>query len=102
MFLFNNKPERTCQICINNDLVNNNNNNNTHVNEVRVLFNCNRYAQLRNVWIEKLTLPIDYLLLNSYEKLDVVLNHAENVKLTSQFLINMMDLRSKILFNLEK
>ena len=51
--------------------------------------------------IEKLTLPIDYKLLNSYEKLDVVLNHAENVKFTSQFLINVMDLRSNILFHLE-
>ena len=60
------------------------------------------YAQLRNMRIEKLTVPIDYKLLNSYEKLDVVLNHAENVKFTSQFLINVMDLGSKILFNLEK
>ena len=69
--------ERTCQICTNNDISNNEHVNEVE-NEVHVLFNCNRYAQLRNMWIEKLTLPIDYRLLNSYEKLYVVLNHAEN------------------------
>jgi hypothetical protein len=50
--------ERTCQICIKNDIINNEHVNEVE-NEVHVLFNCNRYAQLRNMWIEKLTLPID-------------------------------------------
>ena len=87
--------ERTCQVCVNN--VNDYEHANEVESEIHLLFNCNRYDDLRKSWLENLTLSIDYRLLNFYEKLDLVLNHPENVKLTAQFLINALDLRSKIL-----
>ena len=68
--------------------------------EIHLLFNCNRYNYIRIKWFEKLTLPPDYILLNKYERLKVVLNYANNVKFTAQFLIEAMDIRSKALLNL--
>ena len=80
-------------------------NNSPHIgeveSEVHFLFNCNRYEDLRKSWLEKLTLTSDFNLLNVYQKLDIVLNHPENVKKTAQYLIAAYDLRSKTLITLK-
>ena len=90
--------ERICQVCNKTDpgylyL-------NEIESEVHVIFNCNRYKEIRQNWIQKLTLPPDYNLLTLYKKLDIVLNHAQNVKFTAQYLINIFDLRSKIIMTI--
>ena len=92
--------ERICQVCYQGNLT-----NNPYIgeveSEVHFLFNCNRYKDLRKLWLERLTLTSDFCLLNVFQKLDIVLNHPENVKITAQFLINAYYLRSKTLINLK-
>ena len=68
--------------------------------EIHFIFQCNRYSAIRQIWLSQLTVPLDFNLLSVYQKLDIVLNHHENVKLTSQFLINAYDVRSKVISNL--
>ena len=65
--------------------------------EIHFIFNCNRYSDIRLIWLNRLSLPVDFNFLNVYQKLDLVLNHPENVKATAQFLLNAYDARSKIL-----
>ena len=48
----------------------------------------------------KLTTPENLLELPEEEKVGIVLNHPSNVKLTAQFLINIFDIRSKIMSRL--
>ena len=69
--------------------------------EIHLLFNCNRYDYIRSKWFEKLTLPPDYNLLNKYERLKIVLNDANNVKFTAQFIIEAMNIRSKAILTLD-
>ena len=92
--------ERICQVCYQSNVT-----SNPYIgeveHEVHFLFNCNRYEDLRKLWLEKLTLTPDFCLLNVFQKLDIVLNHPENVKITAQYLINAYDLRSKTLINLK-
>ena len=86
--------ERICQVCIKGDplyLY-----KNEIESEIHVLFQCNRYKELRYKWLKNLTLPPDFNLLNYYGKLDIVLNHEKNVKMTAQYLIDLMDVRSKV------
>ena len=70
--------------------------------EVHFIFHCNRYVNIRQYWLDKLTLPVDYNLLNVYQKLDIVLNHPDNVKPTAQFLIHAYDVRSKLISSLKE
>ena len=89
--------ERICQVCIGTG-------NYLHLNEIEseihLLFNCNRYENIRREWFEKMTLPPDFLISNVYGRLDTVLNHANNIKYTAQFIINALDLRSKALLTI--
>ena len=66
-------------------------------NEHHFIFVCRAYAEIRAIWMTKLNLPENFGGLQDFEKLGIVLNEAENVKITSQFLIDAYDLRSKIL-----
>ena len=61
--------------------------------EYHVLFICEKYANLRQIWLNKLTKPENFSILPSQDKFKIVLNEANNVKYTAQFLIDMMDLR---------
>ena len=90
--------ERTCQVCrLDTDqieLIG------EVESEIHFIFNCNRYSDIRLIWLNRLSLPVDFNFLNVYQKLDLVLNHPENVKATAQFLLNAYDAISKILSNI--
>ena len=68
-------------------------------NEHHYIFVCRAYTELRAIWMSKLILPENFNGLQESEKLGIVLNDANNVKLTSQFLIDAYDMRSTILNN---
>ena len=90
--------ERICQVCINADP--NYLYKNEIESEVHIIFNCNRYKEMRQKWLQKLTLPLDFALLTLYKKLDIVLNHAKNVKFTAQYLIDLINLRSEFILTI--
>ena len=52
------------------------------------------YDELRCQWIEKIHSDVNFDTLSVIDKLDVALNHPENVRRTAQFIIKAMDLRS--------
>ena len=63
--------------------------------EFHFLFICHLYKNLRDIWMSKLALPVNFDTLLNSEKLKIVLNDQSNVKLTSQFIIDAYNLRSK-------
>ena len=65
-------------------------------NEIHVLFFCRIYEELRQAWLQKLVKPENFMQLEACEKLKIVLNEANNVKATGQFIIDLYDVRSKI------
>ena len=62
--------------------------------EQHVLFHCKMYDSLRQLWLEKLNVPLNFVDLPIEEKLKLVLNHDQNVHPTAQFVVSLMDLRS--------
>ena len=66
--------------------------------EFHILFTCNLYNHLRFSWFNKIKKPEYFLDMQPIEKLKVVLDSPENVKTTAQFLIDICNARSKILF----
>ena len=85
--------ERICLLCNGNDP--SQSENSTIENECHFLFTCSLYDQIRTVWKSKMQLPDNYADLVDSEKLKIVLNDHYNVKLTSQFIIDAYNLRSK-------
>ena len=61
------------------------------------IFICGTYVILRREWLNKITVPANFNTLDKYEQLSIVLNHPDNVKPTSQYLISAFDTRSKII-----
>ena len=61
--------------------------------EYYVLFKCQKYNNLREAWLSKLTKPDNFLHLPSQDKLKLVLNDPENVRHTAQFVVSLMDIR---------
>ena len=74
-------------------------NNGETESEYHVLFSCEKYDNLRQVWLNKIIKPPDFSTLPSHEQFKLVLNDPNNVKYTAQFLIDMLDLR-RLLNNL--
>jgi hypothetical protein len=64
--------------------------------EIHYLFSCAAYRAERDEWLSKLTLPPDFDLMPTDWKLKVALNDPLNVKLTSKFITNAYNIRSKI------
>ena len=64
--------------------------------EFHFIFQCVAYNDLRANWLVKLKLPENFLELEAPEKLKIVLNKAENVKVTAQFILDAYNYRSKI------
>ena len=62
--------------------------------EIHVLFSCCMYANLRQQWLNKLDIPLNFNDLPIDEKLKLTRNKAENISPTAQFLVSLMDLRS--------
>ena len=65
-------------------------------NEYHFIFECEAYRDERLIWIDKLTIPNNFSTLLHSQKLKIVLNDHNNVKLSAQYLINIYDKRSKI------
>ena len=65
-----------------------------------VWMECDRYGSERSVWLSSLEKPQDFPILPPSQKLNIVLNQAENVKKTAQYIINIYDKRSKVVSNL--
>ena len=71
-------------------------NNGEVESEFHVLFICHKYENLREAWFTKLTKPENFLQITPQDKLKLVLNEAENVRHTAQYLVAVMDLRRLI------
>ena len=65
--------------------------------EGHVIFFCNVYNNLRIAWYRKLVLPPNFSNLDLCQKLKTVLSLPENVKCTAQYLVDICNVRSKIL-----
>ena len=65
--------------------------------ECHVLFYCSMYNNIRIEWYRRLIKPVNFCNLENTQKLKIVLNAPENVKVTGQFLIDICNVRSKIL-----
>ena len=64
--------------------------------EFHYIFQCVSYNELRANWLSKLKLPENFAEMEAPEKLKLVLNEAENVKLTAQFILDAFNYRRKI------
>ena len=62
--------------------------------EYHVLFQCHKYALLRQNWLDKLCIPHNFLDLSQREKFNHVLNNPSNVRPTAKYLLSLMDIRS--------
>ena len=97
------ESQRICLVCKNqNQLVdinptNNPTNEGPVESETHFLFSCKAYNAERDLWFSKMKLPPNFLELPITCKLKVVLNDPHNVKITSQFITNSFNIRSKIL-----
>ena len=66
-------------------------------NEYHFIFECNRYKEIRDIWLSKLDLPSNFNNSQHCEKLQIVLNEQHNVKLTAQFILDAYNIRSKVI-----
>ena len=66
--------------------------------ESHVIFYCSVYNNLRIAWLNKIvTPPNNFIHFENNEKLKIVLNSPENVKVTAQFLVDICNVRSILL-----
>ena len=68
-------------------------NNGEVESEYHVLFNCEKYDNLRQAWLAKISKPDNFIVLSFQQKFNLALNEPCNVKHTAQYLIAVMDLR---------
>ena len=61
--------------------------------EYHVMFICQKYQQLRQAWLSKISCPDHFNLLTPTDKFKVTLNDPDNVRLTAKYLVAVMDLR---------
>ena len=80
---------RLCQVCENDE--------HKTEDEYHFIFECRKYHYERLVWLQKIVVPANFLTLPPEYKLDLVLNDPNNVKLTAQYIINIYDIRSKVI-----
>ena len=66
--------------------------------ECHFLLFCPAYKDLRQAWLSKLELPVNFDLVSLDEKLVILINNASTVKQTAQFIIDAFNLRRKLLF----
>ena len=83
---------RVCQVC--------SNPSKKIENEFHFIFECETYRKERIVWLNKLQIPEYFCTLPPSEMFCIVLNNDKNVKITAQYIIDIYDIRSKIVSNL--
>ena len=81
------EKQRFCKLCGNKNLVE---------SEYHLVFICESYDVERQNWLSKLTLPNNFLNSPQQIKLSVVLNDPKNVKLTSQYIVNVLNIRNRL------
>ena len=59
-------------------------------------FFCRIYDELRRAWLQKLIKPENFMQLEACEKFKIIFNESSNVKATAQFVIDLYDIRSKL------
>ena len=64
-----------------------------------MLYICEKNLNLRQLWLDKITIPQNFNNLPNSEKFAVALDEPSNVKYTDQYLIDILDLR-RLLNNL--
>ena len=64
-------------------------------NEAHFVFFCGLYEDLRSSWFTKIVIPENFSDLDVSEKFKIVLNNAQNVKFSAQFIVDAFNLRSK-------
>ena len=84
--------QRFCKIC----LINNPESSFIE-SEYHFLFICKTYNTERQNWLCNITLPNNFINLPDQIKLSIVLNDPKNVKMTSQYIINSLNIRNKLL-----
>ena len=67
--------------------------------EFHFLFECRAYEHQRTIWLNRLDPQPNIVLETKEHLLNIVLNDANNVKKTAQYVIDLFDYRSKILNN---
>ena len=65
--------------------------------EFHFIFICSKYSNLRQIWLENIVKPEHFSTMDEGSKHGTVLNMAENVKSTAQFIIDAYNMRSKSL-----
>ena len=81
---------RLCQVCSDGVSIE---------NEEHFAFFCASYHNIRQVWLAKMKVPLNFIQLPIPEKLKITCNEPENVRLTAQFIIDAYNIRSKLIFN---
>ena len=71
--------------------------NNPIEDEIHFLLQCSAYEGLRTQWYQDMPIPDNFKDLEVEHKLDMVLNNPQCVKKTSQFILNCLDHRSKLI-----
>ena len=66
-------------------------------NEEHFIFYCSKYSDLRQKWIDQLQKSDEFSDLETSEKFRIIFDKPENIKSSAQFIINIFDLRSKII-----
>ena len=65
--------------------------------ETHFLYECEAYSAERGIWFGKMILPGDFETLPVEIKLKTVLNDQENIKFTAQFIVEALNIRSKLI-----
>ena len=66
-------------------------------NEEHFIFYCSKYSDLRQKWIDQLQKSDKFSDLETSEKFRIIFDKPENIKSSAQYIINIFDLRSKII-----
>ena len=65
--------------------------------ETHFLYECEAYSAERGIWFGKMILPGNFETLPVEIKLKTVLNDQENIKFTAQFIVEALNIRSKLM-----
>ena len=84
------EKDRLCQVCDTNSP-----GGNSIENEYHFLFVCDAYSKIRNDWLGGLGLPDSFWTLPDYEMIGLIVNRADFVRQTSNFVIDAFNVRSK-------
>ena len=68
-------------------------------NEEHYIFYCKIYHEIRQIWLGKVKIPVNFHMLSLSEKFKLIFEEPQNVKVTAQFIVDAYNLRSKAIFS---